>query len=263
MSVGHDVLICLGALSLTNREFSLSVLAALLTVIGFAVNDRIVMYDRLREIRAKKLAKGVTFAEQVNLAVNQTLSRTVLTVATVVLSAAMLFLFGGATLENFALVVLVGAITAPLSTVYVPAALDVDWTTWIARRRAGTRRSAGPWSASGAALRHTILQCVARPRHRTARHWNVEEVTIVATHSKTRRAVQRLRRLARRLRAAKLKKTRASGTDDPLRGKARQGRRSSTGRAPSSGEVAGGLRGVAGDPRWRVTRSGPSVHRTS
>ena len=136
VSVGHDVLICLGALSLTNREFSLPVLAALLTVIGFAVNDRIVMYDRLREIRAKNMAKGLTFADQVNLAVNQTLSRTVLTVATVVLSAAMLFLFGGASLEAFAFVVLVGAITGPLSTVYVAAALDVDWTTWITRRRA-------------------------------------------------------------------------------------------------------------------------------
>ena len=135
VSVGHDVLICLGALSLTNREFSLPVLAALLTVIGFAVNDRIVMYDRLREIRAKKGAKGGTFAEQVNLAVNQTLSRTVLTVATVVLSAAMLFLFGGSSLETFAFVVLVGAITGPLSTVYVAAALDVDWATWVARRQ--------------------------------------------------------------------------------------------------------------------------------
>ena len=93
------------------------------------------MYDRLREIRAKNIAKGLTFAEQVNLAVNQTLSRTVLTVATVVLSAAMLFLFGGASLEAFAFVVLVGAITGPLSTVYVAAALDVDWTTWITRRR--------------------------------------------------------------------------------------------------------------------------------
>lgn len=148
VSVGHDVLICLGALSLTSREFSLPVLAALLTVIGFAVNDRIVMYDRLREIRAKKTTKSVTFAEEVNLAVNQTLSRTVLTVATVVLSAAMLFLFGGASLENFAFVVLVGAITGPLSTVYVAAALDVDWTGWVARRQttgAGTpvRRGRG------------------------------------------------------------------------------------------------------------------------
>jgi preprotein translocase subunit SecF len=136
VSVGHDVLICLGALSLTNREFSLPVLAALLTVIGFAVNDRIVMYDRLREIRAHKVDKDTTFAQQVNLAVNQTLSRTVLTVATVVLSAAMLFLFGGTSLETFAFVVLVGAITGPLSTVYVAAALDVDGTAWIARHRA-------------------------------------------------------------------------------------------------------------------------------
>ena len=66
---------------------------------------------------------------------NQTLSRTVLTVATVVLSAAMLFLFGGASLETFAFVVLVGAITGPLSTVYVAAALDVDWRAWTARRQ--------------------------------------------------------------------------------------------------------------------------------
>ena len=136
VSLAHDVLICLGALSLANFEFSLAVLAALLTVIGFSVNDRIVMYDRLREIRAKRVDKGVTFAQQVNLAVNQTLSRTVLTVATVAMSAATLFLFGGASLEGFAFVVLVGALTGTSSTVYVAAALDVDWSAWSERRRA-------------------------------------------------------------------------------------------------------------------------------
>jgi preprotein translocase subunit SecF len=135
VSLGHDVLMCLGALSLTNREFSLPVMAALLTVIGFSVNDRIVMYDRLREIRSKRGEKGVTFAQQVNLAVNQTLSRTVLTVATVVMSAAMLFFFGGKSLESFAFVVLVGAVVGTLSTVYVAAALDVDWRGWLDRRR--------------------------------------------------------------------------------------------------------------------------------
>jgi preprotein translocase subunit SecF len=136
VSLAHDVLICLGALSLANLEFSLPVLAAVLTVIGFSVNDRIVMYDRLREIRAKRTGKGVTFAQQVNLAVNQTLSRTVLTVATVAMSAAMLLLFGGAPLEGFAFVVLAGALTGTSSTVYVAAALDVDWSTWVERRRA-------------------------------------------------------------------------------------------------------------------------------
>jgi preprotein translocase SecF subunit len=142
VSVAHDVLICLGALSLANREFSLPVLAGLLTVIGFSVNDRIVMYDRLREIRSKKMAKGTTFAQQVNLAVNQTLSRTVLTVATVAMSAAALFLFGGAALEGFAFVVLIGSLTGTSSTVYVAAALDVDWSAWLERRR-GTRLGAG------------------------------------------------------------------------------------------------------------------------
>jgi preprotein translocase subunit SecF len=142
VSVAHDVLICLGALSLANREFSLPVLAGLLTVIGFSVNDRIVMYDRLREIRAKKMAKGTTFAQQVNLAVNQTLSRTVLTVSTVAMSAAALFFFGGASLEGFAFVVLVGSLTGTSSTVYVAAALDVDWSAWLERRR-GTRLGAG------------------------------------------------------------------------------------------------------------------------
>ena len=152
VSLAHDVLICLGALSLANFEFSLPVLAALLTVIGFSVNDRIVMYDRLREIRAKRGEKGITFAQQVNLAVNQTLSRTVLTVATVAMSAATLFLFGGASLEGFAFVVLVGALTGTSSTVYVAAALDVDWSAWSERRRA-TRAGAVARVAHGALRR--------------------------------------------------------------------------------------------------------------
>ena len=151
VSLGHDVLICLGALSLTNREFSLTVLAALLTVIGFSVNDRIVMYDRLREIRAGRMPKRVTFAQQVNLAVNQTLSRTVLTVATIVMSAGMLFLFGGESLESFGFVILVGAVTGTTSTVYVAGALDVDWSAWADRRRERRPRSGGPGPARRAA----------------------------------------------------------------------------------------------------------------
>ena len=142
VSLAHDVFICVGALSLTNREISLPVLAALLTVIGFSVNDRIVMYDRLREIRSRKMDRGVTFAQQVNLAVNQTLSRTVLTVATVAMAAATLYLFGGAPLEGFAFVILVGALTGTSSTVYVAGALDVDWTMWADRRRAPAVRVA-------------------------------------------------------------------------------------------------------------------------
>jgi preprotein translocase subunit SecF len=144
VSLAHDVFICIGALSLTNREISLPVLAALLTVIGFSVNDRIVMYDRLREIQAGLTRKGATLADKVNLAVNQTLSRTVLTVATVAMSGAMLFLFGGESLRDFGFVILVGSLTGTTSTVYVAGALDVDWSAWADRDRRSRSGPGGP-----------------------------------------------------------------------------------------------------------------------
>ena len=134
VAVCHDVIVCLGALSITNREFSLPVLAALLTIIGYSVNDTIVAYDRLRENRGKFVPKGRTFAQQMNDAVNQTLSRTVLTSLTTFFSAAVLLFFGGRTLEDFAFVLFVGVITGTYSTTYVAAALVVDWTNYVEGR---------------------------------------------------------------------------------------------------------------------------------
>ncbi|PYN34576.1 MAG: protein translocase subunit SecF [Candidatus Rokuibacteriota bacterium] len=134
IAVFHDVIVCLGALSLTNREFSLPVLAALLTIIGYSVNDTIVAYDRLRENRGKSMPKGRTFAQQMNDAVNQTLSRTILTSLTTFFSAAVLLFFGGKTLEDFAFVLFVGVITGTYSTTYVAAALVVDWTSHVEGR---------------------------------------------------------------------------------------------------------------------------------
>jgi len=134
VAVLHDVIVCLGALSLTNREFSLPVLAALLTIIGYSVNDTIVAYDRLRENRGKFVPKGRTFAQQMNDAVNQTLSRTILTSLTTFFSAAVLLFFGGRTLEDFAFVLFVGVITGTYSTTYVAAALVVDWTNYVEGR---------------------------------------------------------------------------------------------------------------------------------
>ena len=134
VAVFHDVLVCLGALSLTHREFSLPVLAALLTIIGFSVNDTIVAYDRLRENRGKQVPKGFSFAQQMNVAVNQTLSRTVLTSLTVFFSAAILLFFGGRVLADFAFVLFVGVITGTYSTTYIAAALVVDWTNYVEGR---------------------------------------------------------------------------------------------------------------------------------
>ena len=134
VAVFHDVLVCLGAMSITNREFSLPVLAALLTIIGYSVNDTIVAYDRLRENRGKFVPKGRTFAQQMNDAVNQTLSRTVLTSLTTFFSAAVLLFFGGKTLEDFAFVLFVGVMTGTYSTTYIAAALVVDWTNYVEGR---------------------------------------------------------------------------------------------------------------------------------
>jgi len=134
VAVFHDVIVSIGAISITNREFSLPVLAALLTIIGFSVNDTIVAYDRLRENRGRGVPRGMSFAQQMNLAINQTLSRTVLTSLTVFFSTAILLFFGGKTLEDFAFVLFVGVITGTYSTVYVASAIVVDWTNYVEGR---------------------------------------------------------------------------------------------------------------------------------
>jgi preprotein translocase subunit SecF len=135
----HDVLVCLGAMSLTNREMSLAILAALLTIIGYSVNDTIVAYDRVRENRAKGgRRRGETFETQINTAINQTLSRTVLTALTVFFSTAVLYIFGGKVLEDMAFVLCVGVITGTYSTIYIAGSLIVDWAGW--RDRLSQRR---------------------------------------------------------------------------------------------------------------------------
>jgi len=130
IAIIHDVLVSMGAMSLTDRELSLPVLAAFLTIIGYSVNDTIVAYDRIRENRGKGVRKGVPFAEQINIAINQTLSRTVLTAATTFMATAVLFVFGGKVLEDFAFALTVGVITGTYSTIYIAGAIIVDWTNW-------------------------------------------------------------------------------------------------------------------------------------
>ena len=139
IAVFHDVVVCLGAMSIFGKEFSLPVLAALLTIIGFSVNDTIVAYDRLRENRGRGSQRGKTFADQMNDAVNQTLSRTVLTALTVFITTAILLFLGGKTLEDFAFVLFVGVITGTYSTIYVAGALVVDWTIYVEGRRRGKK----------------------------------------------------------------------------------------------------------------------------
>jgi preprotein translocase subunit SecF len=121
----HDILITLGAISIMNKEFTLTIVAALLTVIGYSVNDTIVIFDRIRE-NLKKATK-VGFRQIVNESVNQTLSRTVLTVITVLLVLVALFLLGGPVIHDFAFTLIVGVATGTYSSVFIATAFVIYW----------------------------------------------------------------------------------------------------------------------------------------
>jgi preprotein translocase SecF subunit len=137
----HDVLVALSALSLTNREMSLPVLAALLTIVGYSINDTIVVFDRIRETRGRGLRKGESLADVINTAINQTLSRTILTSLTVFLVVAILYIAGGEVLRDFAFALLVGVVTGTYSSVFVAAPIIVDWENWSQARQRGPKKA--------------------------------------------------------------------------------------------------------------------------
>ena len=113
----HDVLITLGFFSITQTEFDLTVLAALLAVIGYSLNDTIVVYDRIRE-NFRKIRKG-TSVEVVNISINQTLSRTLVTSLTTLLVLVALFLIGGKVIHGFSVALIVGIVIGTYSSIYV------------------------------------------------------------------------------------------------------------------------------------------------
>ena len=121
----HDVLITLGLFSLTGRELSLPVIAGFLTVVGYSLNDTIVIYDRIREDRRKLYGKS--FVEIVNTSLNESLSRTVVTSLTTLLVVLCLFFFGGAVIKDFAFALMVGVIVGTYSSLYVASPLVVEW----------------------------------------------------------------------------------------------------------------------------------------
>jgi len=126
VAVLHDVLIALGLYALTGRELSIIAISAILTVIGYSINDTIVIFDRIRE--NLKLMRKAPYKDVVNMSVNQTLSRTILTSLTVFIVVASLYVFGGPVINDFAFIMLIGVFTGTFSTVYVASALMVDWS---------------------------------------------------------------------------------------------------------------------------------------
>ena len=130
----HDVLIAMTFLLLLNLEFSLNVVAALLTIVGYSINDTVVTYDRVRENK-RKIKKPMGLAEHLNLAMNQTLSRTILTSGTVFLVLLAMLAFGGEVIRGFSWILTIGVISGTYSTLLIVPAVAVAWDHWNARRR--------------------------------------------------------------------------------------------------------------------------------
>jgi preprotein translocase subunit SecD len=140
----HDVVITLGLFSLTDREINLNVIAALLTLIGYSMNDKIVVFDRVREnLKAKRKAP---FLDLVNQSINQTLSRTLLTAGPTLLACLALYFLGGEVLNGIAFALFVGIIVGTYSSIFVASALLVMWHQFREARSAvrGPRSRVSP-----------------------------------------------------------------------------------------------------------------------
>jgi len=133
----HDVLVTLVFLTWFNYDLSLNVVAALLTITGYSVNDTIVVFDRVRE--NQRTAKREPLETVVNRSVNQTLSRTIITAGTTFLAVVSLFVFGGEVLEGLAFTLLVGIITGTYSTVFIASAIAIVLSPRHAETPAGAR----------------------------------------------------------------------------------------------------------------------------
>jgi len=150
ITVFHDTLITLGAFSLTNKPISLTVIAAILTLIGYSNNDTIVVFDRIRE--NLKLMRREKLADVVNRSINQTLSRTILTAGLTFLTVLALFLFGGEVLHGFSFALVIGILIGTYSSIAIAAPILVAYQDWRSNRNkppviiagGGTGRTGGP-----------------------------------------------------------------------------------------------------------------------
>ena len=125
LAMGHDAVITIGLFSLLHQEISLTVVAALLTLIGYSMNDTIVVFDRVRENR--RAQPRAPLISVINRSINQTLGRTVLTSGLTLLTALSLLLFGGSVLHGFSLVLVIGIVVGTFSSVYIASPILLAW----------------------------------------------------------------------------------------------------------------------------------------
>jgi preprotein translocase subunit SecF len=125
LTLAHDVLVTIGIFSLTNREINLPVIAAIMTLVGYSLNDTIVIFDRVRD-NLKTLRK-LDFPNLLDASINQTLSRTVITSGTTLMTVVALFMFGGEVINDFAFAMIIGVITGTYSSIYMSCSMLTFW----------------------------------------------------------------------------------------------------------------------------------------
>ena len=143
-ALAHDTLITLGLFSIFDQEMSLPVVAAFLTLVGYSVNDTVVVFDRIRENLGS--FRGRDLAETVNLSINQTLARTVITSGLTWIVVLSLFLFGGTALRSFSFVLTIGVVVGTYSSIFVASPIVVIWQGYLDRRN---DRNTGAQQPSG------------------------------------------------------------------------------------------------------------------
>jgi preprotein translocase subunit SecF len=144
MAMVHDIIMVAGYYLVSRREFNLTSIAVLLTILGYSINDTIVIYDRIREEMARY--KGKPLPEIINIAVNDTLSRTILTSGVTALSLIGLLIFGVGEIFDFAAAMLIGIVVGTYSSVYIASPM----TIWLDERQAAKERGTGPMKAKAA-----------------------------------------------------------------------------------------------------------------
>jgi preprotein translocase subunit SecF len=132
VATGHDVLITLAFLSFAGMEMSLTVVAALLTVVGYSLNDTVVVFDRIRENLGVRRREDL--GTLVNTSINETLSRTVITGGTTLLSLTALIILGGEVIRDFAMTLMVGIIVGTFSSIFIASPVLIEWNLWRPRK---------------------------------------------------------------------------------------------------------------------------------
>lgn len=133
----HDVIITVGAFALTDREISLPIIAAFLTIVGYSLNDTIIVYDRIRENLRRFRRRA--FEKNINGSINETLSRTILTSTTTLVVIVALFVLGGGVIHDFAFALLVGVIVGTYSSIFVASPVILIWEGRLAKKPAAKR----------------------------------------------------------------------------------------------------------------------------